>query len=80
MTGVSTFGLLIGKSVPRLTLSVLFLLVISPFLLLALTVGGVTSSGILLRLFTLLTYSFLLSQLGLLFRCAVSQTVGLRLL
>lgn len=66
MTGVSNFALLTGKSIPRLAIAALFLLVVSPFLVLSMTMGGVVAEQLVACLLGLLCYSFLLSQLGLL--------------
>ncbi len=66
MTGVSVFSLLLGKSVPRLAIVVLFLLVVSPFLMLSITLGGVVSEQLWASLMGMLTYAFCLSQVGLL--------------
>lgn len=66
MTGVSNMALLIGKSVPRLAVAVLFLLVVAPFLVLSITMGGLVPEQILSCVLGLLSYAFLLSQLGLL--------------
>lgn len=66
MTGVSNFALLIGKSMPRLAVAALFVLVVSPFMVLSITMGGVVTEQLVSCLLGLICYSFLLSQLGLL--------------
>ena len=66
MTGVTNFALLIGKSLPRLAVAGLFVLVVMPFTVLSITMGGVVTEQLLSCLLGLLCYSFLLSQLGLL--------------
>ncbi len=66
MTGVTDFALLIGKSLPRLAVAGLFVLVVTPFTVLSITMGGVVTEQLLSCLLGLLCYSFLLSQLGLL--------------
>ncbi|MEZ6061601.1 MAG: ABC transporter permease [Planctomycetaceae bacterium] len=64
MTGASTFSILIGKSLPRLAVAILFLLVIAPFLLLAITLGGVLPFGLTSAILGVLVYSVMLCQLG----------------
>ncbi len=64
MTGASTFSILIGKSLPRLAVAILFLLVIAPFLLLAITLGGVLPYGLLSAIIGVLVYAVMLCQLG----------------
>lgn len=66
MTGVSNFALLIGKSVPRLAIVILFLLVATPFLILSITMGGVVTVQLWLCVMGLICYALLLSQVGLL--------------
>lgn len=65
MTGASPFSILLGKSLPRLAVAVLFLAVIAPFLLLSITLGGVLRLGLLSAITGILCYSVMLSQLGL---------------
>ena len=69
MTGVSNFAFLTGKSVPRIAIAALFLLVITPFIVLSITMGGVVIENLLALLIGMLCYAFLLSQIGLL--CSV---------
>ncbi len=66
MTGVRNFTLLLGKSLPRLAVVVLLVLVAAPFLLLAQTLGGVLPGQILASLLGVLCYAFCLSQAALL--------------
>lgn len=66
MTGVSNFGLLIGKSVPRLAIVFLFLFVVTPFLILSITMGGVVNEQLAMCILGLLCFAFVLSQIGLL--------------
>ncbi|MCA9049751.1 MAG: hypothetical protein KDA89_13540 [Planctomycetaceae bacterium] len=65
MTGVSAFSVLAGKSLPRLAVAILFLLVVAPFLILAVTLGGVLAMGILSAILGILCYAVMLSQMGL---------------
>ena len=65
MTGVRNFTLLIGKSMPRLAIVVLLILVSSPFLLLSITLGGVVPEQIAALILGMMCYAFCLSQLGL---------------
>lgn len=65
MTGASAFSILLGKSLPRLAVALLFLLTITPFLMLSLTFGGVLPSGLLSAILGILCYAVLLSQIGL---------------
>ncbi len=65
MTGVRNFTLLLGKSLPRLAVVMLLILVAAPFLMLAVTLGGVVSEQIIASLLGLMCYAFCLSQAGL---------------
>lgn len=66
MTGASPFAILLGKSLPRLSVAVLFLICVAPFLLLSITLGGVLTQGLVSAILSVLCYSLMLSQLGLL--------------
>ena len=66
MTGVRNSTLLLGKSLPRLAVVVLLILVAAPFLMLAQTLGGVVPEQILASLLGILCYAFCLSQAALL--------------
>lgn len=66
MTGASAFSILIGKSLPRLVCVVLLILVIMPFVLLAITLGGVDLRGVLTAVLGILVYAVMCSQIGLL--------------
>lgn len=65
MTGIRNITLLIGKSVPRLAVVLLLILIAAPFLMLAVTLGGVVPEQIMASLMGLFCYAFCLSQLGL---------------
>lgn len=65
MTGVRNFTLLIGKSMPRLAIVMLLILVAAPFLLLSISLGGVVPEQILAIVLGMMCYAFCLSQLGL---------------
>lgn len=64
MTGAGPFSILLGKTGPRVTAISLFLMVGCPFLILAVSLGGVLTVGILSALFALLVYALTLSQMG----------------
>ena len=66
MTGASAFTILLGKSLPRLSIAILFLLCVAPFLLLSVTLGGVLIEGLVSAVLSVICYSLMLSQLGLL--------------
>lgn len=66
MTGVSEFALLLGKSIPRLAIVILILLVILPFSMLSITLGGLTLRQIVASQICFLCYAFFLCQAGLL--------------
>lgn len=66
MTGAKPYSILLGKSLPRLATSVLFILVIAPFLILSITLGGVLPLGLVAAILNLLCYAVMLSQIGLL--------------
>lgn len=74
MTGASPFSILVGKSVPRLAVAILFIAVIAPFLLLSITLGGVLQLGLLSAIIGILCYSVMLSQLGLFASVVCSTT------
>ena len=65
MTGVRNFTLLVGKSMPRLAIVVLLILVSAPFLLLSITLGGVVPEQIVALVVRMMCYAFCLSQVGL---------------
>lgn len=73
MTGASPLAILAGKSVPRLAVAALFLIVVAPFLLLSITLGGVLKLGLLSAILSILCYAVMLSQLGL-FASVVSSS------
>jgi ABC-type transport system involved in multi-copper enzyme maturation permease subunit len=73
MTGVRNFTLLIGKSVPRLAIVVLLILVSTPFLLLSITLGGVVPEQIIALVLGMVCYAFCLSQIGL-FSSTISRS------
>jgi len=64
MTGATPLTILLGKSVPRLMVALLFVLIVTPFLVLSLTLGGVLIWGLIASVLGLLTYAIMLSQLG----------------
>ena len=64
MTGAGPVSILLGKTGPRVTAISLFLLVGSPFLILAISLGGILTVGILSAMFALLVYTLALSQMG----------------
>lgn len=66
MTGASSVAILLGKSLPRLSVAILFLICVAPFLLLSITLGGVLIQGVVSAILSVLCYSLMLSQLGLL--------------
>lgn len=65
MTGVRDVTLLLGKSLPRLAVVILLILIAAPFLMLAVTLGGVVREQIFSSLLGLICYAFCLSQAGL---------------
>ena len=66
MTGTTPAAILLGKSIPRLTSVLLFLLVVTPFLFLSVTLGGVLMHSMLMAVLGILTYAVMFSQIGLL--------------
>lgn len=64
MTGATPLTILLGKSIPRLMVALLFVVIITPFLVLSLTLGGVLIWGLVSSVLGLLTYATMLSQLG----------------
>ncbi len=69
MAGIDPLGILLGKSTSRLLGTILLLLVQFPFILLAITLGGVTLSQVLAGYFSLAAFMVLLANVGLL--CSV---------
>lgn len=65
MAGVSRIALLLGKSTSRLLGAALLLILQFPFILLAITLGGVTLAQIIAATLALLAYMILLANLGL---------------
>lgn len=65
MTGVRDVTLLLGKSLPRLAVVILLILIAAPFLMLAVTLGGVVREQIFSSLLGLICYAFCLCQAGL---------------
>ena len=70
MAGISPLGILLGKSTNRLFQVALLLGIQYPFTLLAVTLGGVTPGQIYSAYASLLTYTILLANVGLL--CSVA--------
>lgn len=66
LTGASPLAILLGKSLPRLLGVLLLLLVMAPFLVLSITLGGVMPRGLITALLGMLIYAIMFSQLGLL--------------
>ncbi len=69
MAGLSTVSIILGKSVGRLLDTLLIILAQVPFVLLAVTLGGVSTLQIAAGIATILAWTMLLSGLGLL--CSV---------
>ena len=74
MTDLSPVAILLGKSTSRLIGALLLLLVQVPFILLAVTLGGVSTLQIAAAYGTLLAYLFLLCNLALLFSVMFRNT------
>lgn len=74
MAGINPLGLLLGKSTSRLVGALLLLAVQFPFILLAITLGGVTLKQVLAAYLALAAYMILLANLGLL--CSVACRRG----
>lgn len=66
MAGISPLGLLLGKSTSRLLQGVLLLAVQFPFTLLAITLGGVLMNQVLAAYASLLAFTILFANAGLL--------------
>ena len=73
MTDLNSIAILLGKSTSRLVGAFLMLVVQLPFILLAVTLGGVGLIQILAAYSSLLAYLFLVCNLALLCSVAVSQ-------
>jgi ABC-type transport system involved in multi-copper enzyme maturation permease subunit len=74
MTELNPIAILLGKSTSRLIGALLLLLVQVPFIMLAVTLGGVGLSQILAAYGTLLAYMFFLCNLSLLFSVVFRNT------
>ena len=70
MAGISTLGILLGKSTSRLFQVSLLLAIQYPFTLLAVTMGGLLPTQIFSAYMSLLAYTILLANVGLL--CSVA--------
>jgi len=70
MAGISPLGLLLGKSTSRLFQVVLLLAIQYPFTLLAVTMGGLLPTQIFSAYMSLLAYTILLANVGLI--CSVA--------
>lgn len=64
MAGLNHIGILLGKSTSRLIQVMLLLVVQFPFMLLAVTLGGVTTDQILAAYVSVLAFTVLLANLG----------------
>ena len=69
MAGIGSFGLLLGKAVPRMLATAVVLGAQVPFTLLAVTLGGVTLDQVVATYLALLAYMTFCASLGLL--CSV---------
>jgi ABC-type transport system involved in multi-copper enzyme maturation permease subunit len=78
MTGVSPTSILIGKAASKLIFGVLLILCQLPFMMLAVTLGGVLLAHIFTAYVVLLCYMFMLCSLGLLCStvCMRSSSAG----
>jgi hypothetical protein len=76
MTDLNPAAILLGKSTSRLIGATLLLLGQVPFILLAVTLGGVSLNQIVAAYGTLFAYLFLLCNLALLFSVVFRNTVG----
>src|SRR5262245_60258699 len=74
MAGIDPLGILLGKSTSRLLGTILLLLVQIPFILLAITLGGVTLGQVLAAYCSLAAYMILLANVGLF--CSVRYRRG----
>ncbi|HWD91790.1 MAG TPA: ABC transporter permease [Verrucomicrobiae bacterium] len=74
MTNLNPVAILLGKSTSRLIGAILLLLVQVPFVLLAVTLGGVGLHQVAAAYVTLLAYLFLLCNLALLFSVVFRNT------
>ncbi len=74
MAGIDPLGILLGKSTSRLLGAILLLLVQFPFILLAITLGGVTLGQVFAAYCSLAAYMILLANVGLL--CSVRYRRG----
>ena len=70
MAGINSLGILLGKSTSRLFQVALLLAIQYPFTLLAVTMGGLLPTQILSAYMSLLSYTILLANVGLL--CSVA--------
>lgn len=75
MAGISPLSLLLGKSTSRLLQALILLLIQFPFTLLAITLGGVLLNQVLAAYASLLAFTVLFANVGLL-ASVVSQRTG----
>lgn len=74
MTGLSPFGLILGKSLSRLYIVLQLFILQLPLVVLAITQGGVSQSQVLALVVFCLSLIVCLSQIGLLFSVLCSRT------
>ncbi len=76
MAGVSRLGILLGKSTSRLIITLVLGLIEVPFLLLAITLGGVTQHQIWCGFALVASFTIFVANLGLLFSVVCSTTAS----
>jgi hypothetical protein len=76
MTGLSPLSILLGKSTSRLCGALLLLTSQIPFTIFAITLGGVSLRQVAAVYFTLMAYTFFLSNLALLGSVLARRTMG----
>ena len=74
MTGISPFSMLLSKGTGKLILGLLLVISQFPFVLLSVTLGGVTTYQVAAVFVTLLTYMILMNNLALLFSVLFKRT------
>jgi len=74
MTGVSPFGLLVGKLLSRLYIVIQLILLQIPLIVIATTLGGLSMEQVLAHLVYFISMIFVMSQLGMIFSITCSKS------
>lgn len=74
MTGIGPFSMLISKSTSKMLIAMMLIITQLPFTLLAIPLGGISISQVIFTYITILTYTFLVANIALLFSVIAPRT------